>query len=356
MDKFKGFLTELERKELRGFLNRRDFSGREHGRASAILHLDKGKSVPQVAEITFLDAQTVRNLVKRYKDGGIDGLLKDEYDGRSFKLTPEQREELARHLDDNLYMDCQGVINHVLDAFGVAYSVSGMRLLLHTLGFVYKKPKHVPGKANREAQQDFVKRFRAFMAHKPDDTPLYFTDATHPTHNSTPAYGWIRRGVEKELVANSGRRRLNLHGALNAETHEVISLSADSINAAATVALFERIEQAHPSAESIYVIADNAGYYHAEAVKEYLASGRSRIRLWFLPPYSPNLNLIERLWKFFRKKVLNNRYYATFKEFSEEVLMFFDCLSEHADELRTLLTHNFQLFDDDTGKKVTNAY
>ncbi len=134
---------------------------------------------------------------------------------------------------------------------------------------------------------------------------VYFTDATHPTHNSTPAYGWIRRGKEKELVANSGRRRLNLHGALNTETHEVISLSADSINTAATVMLFERIEQAHPSAESIYVIADNAGCYHAGAVKEYLASGRSRIWLWFLPPYSPNLNLIERLWKFFRKKVLN---------------------------------------------------
>ena len=356
MDNFKGFLSEKERKELLGFLNRRDYSGREHGRASAILHLDKGKSVPQVAEITFLDEQTIRNFVKRYKDGGPDGLLKDEYDGRSFKLTPEQRKELERHLDDNLYMDCQGVINHVVETFGVEYSVSGMRLLLHTLGFVYKKPKHVPGKANREAQKEFVQRFREFMAQKPCDVPLYFTDATHPTHNSTPAYGWIRRGAEKELVANSGRQRLNLHGALNAETREVITLRAESINADATVSLFELIDQAHPSANTIYVIADNAGYYHADAVKEYLASGRSRIQLWFLPPYSPNLNLIERLWKFFRKKVMNNRYYATFKEFSEEVLMFFECLSEYDDELGTLLTHNFQLFDSATEKHVTYTY
>jgi transposase len=356
MDTFKDFLNTKERKELRGFLNRRDFSGREHGRASAILHLDKGKSVPQVAEITFLDEQTIRNFVERYKNGGIDGLLKDEYDGRSSKLTPEQRKELERHLDDNLYMDCQGVINYVTATYGITYSLSGMCLLLHTLGFVYKKPKHVPGKANNEAQQEFAKRFQAFMAQKPANTLLYFTDAMHPTHNSTPAYGWIRRGVEKELMANSGRQRLNVHGALNALTHELIALPADSINAAATVSLFERIDQAHPSAEAIYVIADNAGYYHAGAVQEYLASGRSRICLWFLPPYSPNLNLIERVWKFFRKKVTNNRYYKTFKEFSEEVLMFFASLSDYADELRTLLTHNFQIFEADPEKQVKMAY
>jgi len=356
MDNYKDFLTDKERKELRGFLNRRDFSGREHGRASVILHLDKGKSVPQVAEITFLDEQTIRNLVQRYKNGGIDGLLKDEYDGRSFKLTPEQRRELERHLDDTLYMDCQGVINHVLETFGVAYSVSGMRLLLHTLGFVYKKPKHVPGKADREAQADFVRRFRELMVQKAPEAPVYFADAVHPTHNSSPAYGWIRRGEEKELVANSGRQRLNIHGALNAETNELIVQRVDSVNAQATVELLKAIDAANPSAPYIHLIVDNAGYYHAQPVSDYLKSGASRIQLWFLPPYSPNLNLIERVWKFFRKKVMNNRYYATFKKFTEETLMFFDCLSEYADELRTLLAHNFQLFDDDTKNKVTIAY
>lgn len=356
MDDFKDFLSAKERKELRGFLNRRDFSGREHGRASTILHLDKGKSVPQVAEITFLNEQTVRNLVKRYKNGGIDGLLKDEYDGRSFKLTPEQRKELERHLDEHLYMDCQGVINHVLETFGITYSVSGMRLLLHTLGFVYKKPKHVPGKADREAQADFVRRFRELMAQKTPEAPVYFADAVHPTHNSSPAYGWIRRGKERELVANSGRQRLNIHGALNAETNELIVQRVESVNAQATVELLKAIEVANPFASHIHLIVDNAGYYHAQPVVDYLRTGTSRIQMWFLPPYSPNLNLIERVWKFFRKKVMNNRYYATFKEFTEEALMFFECLSEYADELRTLLTHNFQLFGHGTEKQVTNAY
>jgi hypothetical protein len=62
------------------------------------------------------------------------------------------------------------------------------------------------------------------------------------------------------------------------------------------------------------------------------------------------------VWKFFRKKVMNNRYYATFKEFTEEALMFFECLSEYTDELRTLLTHNFQLFTTQPGKQVRIGY
>ena len=81
-------------------------------------------------------------------------------------------------------------------AFAAAYGASGKRLLLHTLGFVYKT-KYVSGKDKREDQQEFVKRFREFMAHKSAETPLYFTDATHPTRNSIPAYGWICGGKER---------------------------------------------------------------------------------------------------------------------------------------------------------------
>ena len=69
----------------------------------------------------------------------------------------------------------------------------------------------------------------------------------------------------------------------------------------------------------------------------------SRIKLIFLPPYAPNLNLIERLWKYFRKVVLYNRYYATFAEFKQACLDFFANLRSHRAALRTLLTENFEI-------------
>lgn len=356
MHAIRDFLTSQERKELRAILHRSGHSAQEHGRANAILLLDEGVPLPLVAKLLFLDEDTIRNFLARYRSGKLPGLLEDKRHGKAPRLSDSQREQLQRHMDDHLYTDSSLVAAYVSVEFGVAYSKSGIKRLLHELDFVYKMPKHVPGKSDREAQVEFVKGFKEMMANKSPDTPVYFSDAVHPTHNSAPAYGWIRRGADKELVANSGRQRINLHGALNAETNETIVQRAATVNSEATIELLKAIDARHPDAPCIHVIVDNAGYYHGRLVSEYLASGASRIQLWFLPPYSPNLNLIERLWKFFRKKVMNNRYYSTFKEFSEEVLMFFECLSEYADELRTLLTHNFHLYADSPEKQVVTAY
>jgi len=88
---------------------------------------------------------------------------------------------------------------------------------------------------------------------------------------------------------------------------------------------------------------DNAGYYKGEKIRKYLAG--SKIKLIFLPPYSPNLNLIERLWRFFKKICLYNKYYQTFKQFKSACLGFFkkENLATHTKSLRSLLTENFQI-------------
>jgi transposase len=114
-----------------------------------------------------------------------------------------------------------------------------------------------------------------------------------------------------------------------------------SINAQSTILLLKQIAAKHGDAEKIYVICDNARYYRAKLVKEYLAE--STIELIFLPAYSPNLNLIERYWKFFKKKVLYNRYYATFEEFKQACLGFFRKKTRYHEELESLLTENFQV-------------
>jgi len=89
------------------------------------------------------------------------------------------------------------------------------------------------------------------------------------------------------------------------------------------------------------VICDNARYYRSKAVQEYLET--SRIKLVFLPPYAPNLNLIERFWEFLKKNVLYNRYYETFDEFREACETFFKNPHKYQRELRSLLTANFEL-------------
>ncbi len=93
----------------------------------------------------------------------------------------------------------------------------------------------------------------------------------------------------------------------------------------------------------ITLVMDNARYQKCKMVKA-LAT-QLNIELLFLPAYSPNLNLIERLWKFVKKRVLSSRYYATFADFRKVIT---DCLSQthttHEKELASLLALNFQTF------------
>jgi len=120
----------------------------------------------------------------------------------------------------------------------------------------------------------------------------------------------------------------------------------DAVNADSTIELIKRLESRHPKAETIYIICDNARYYQPRKVKEHIQD--SRIELVFLPPYAPNLNLIERYWKFFKKIALYNRYYETFAEFETACEDFFRNPRRYRKQLRSLLTENFSIIDDAT--------
>ena len=102
----------------------------------------------------------------------------------------------------------------------------------------------------------------------------------------------------------------------------------------------------HPNASCIYIISDNAKYYHNRELKEWAEN--SRIKQIFLPPYSPNLNLIERLWKFLRKKVINTGFYRNKAEFRLAIKKFFAKIGDYREELESLLTLKFRLVNSQT--------
>ncbi len=216
-----------------------------------------------------------------------------------------------------------------------------MRDLLHRVGYEYKKPKLVPGNPDIQAQEIFATQYEEFMDAKDSDAEVLFLDAVHPEHNTLSAYGWIKRGETRELKTNSGRARLNLHGAINAETYQVTLIESETINADSTITLLESIARAYPLSSEINVILDNARYHYSKEVKKYLKD--SRIKLVFLPSYSPNLNLIERLWKFFKKKVLYNKYYKNIKEFRNACIKFFRNIDTHNKEIHQFMSGEFNI-------------
>ena len=201
------------------------------------------------------------------------------------------------------------------------------------MGYVYKKSKLVPGKADAEKQRAFVQCYEALKANKAPEDPIYFMDATHPHHNPVAGYGWIKRGRDREIRSHTGRQRLNINGAINTASLQAIVRYDDTINAQSTIQLFRQIEAHHPAAAYIYIICDNARYYRSQIIRDYLND--SKIKLVFLPPYAPNLNLIERYWKFFKKKILYGGYYETFSLFKSACEDFFRSMRS----LQSRITH-----------------
>ena len=335
-----GFLTEEERKAFRKkhSLERNPLL---KDRIKVILALDKGYSYDEVAIIMLLDDATIRRYEHSYKEGGIDRLLTLNYKDYAGKLSFSQIDELKQHLREHLIGSAKEVVVYARERFGVEYTPEGMVDLLHRIGFSYKKTKQVPSKAEISKQEEFIQKYEEMRKELKDGDKIYFLDAVHPQHNSMPAYAWIETGQDKEILTNTGRQRLNINGALDIQTQEVIFRLDDTIDAQSTVGLLKQVEEKAQGTETMYAIMDNARYNHSKIVKEYLK--HSRIKAVYLPTYSPNLNLIERLWKFFRKKVMRGKYYVGFIDFKESVIKFFRDISIYRPELKSLLTENFQL-------------
>lgn len=333
-------LTASELDDLE-FEHRHTTDKRYADRVKTVYLLGKGWSVTKIAEALLIDRETVRNHFKRYRNGGLPALQKHEAGGSDAALNEEQRQALDRHLREQLYLTAKEIAHYVEQTWQVAYSESGMTQLLHRLGYVYKKPKLIPGKADADRQRAFVEQYQALKAEKAPDDPIYFMDATHPHHNPIAGYGWIKRGQAHEIRSNTGRQRLNINGAIDCVSLRPIVRYDDTINAPSAVELLKQIEQQHPSANRIYIICDNARYYRSQVVTQYVLD--SKIELLFLPPYAPNLNLIERYWRFFKKEILYGKYYETFALFKRACDEFFAASEHYKRELSSLLTDNFQI-------------
>ena len=116
---------------------------------------------------------------------------------------------------------------------------------------------------------------------------------------------------------------------------------SETVDKDSTLQLLGIIEQKYFLASMVYIILDNARYHYSKEVKEFLEG--KKIKLVFLPIYSPNLNLIERLWKFFKKKVLYNKYYEDVKAFRKACINFFSKIDQYSEEIARFMNSDFEM-------------
>ena len=202
----------------------------------------------------------------------------------------------------------------------------------------------IPAKANVEQQATYLEEeLEPRLAEaKAGQRAVFFVDAAHFV--LAPFLGYLWSLARIFIQAPSGRQRFNVLGALNAITHELITVTNDTyINATSVCELLYKLAALQLDVP-ITLFLDNARYQKCNLVRATAAD--LHIELCFLPPYSPNPNLIERLWKFVKKESLYSKYYSDFAAFKTAIL---DCLSQthttHKDALDSLLTLRFQTFE-----------
>lgn len=309
---------------------------KEADKIKSILMFSDGYTAIEIAKILLIDDDTVRTWIKSYETSeNIDEWLSSKYIGYSGKLTKEEEIKVDFYVTNAVISDSKQVREFIEKSFAKTYSLSGITNLLKRLGFVYKKTTLIPSKYDPIKQAQFKTAYEALEEQITNEEAVLFMDGVHPQHNTTCTSAWIKKGETKEIKSNTGRTRINLNGVYNPINQDILFHESDTINADSVLVFLEKIEKFYSKKKKIHIILDNAKYYKNEKVTEYLKS--SRIKFIFLPPYSPNLNLIERLWKFMRKKHINNKYYEKFNEFKKALMDFTQDLTNHRPEIKQFI-------------------
>lgn len=330
-------LSQEQKKDLE-LRHRYEDDRRVADRIKAVLLKSEGWNNKAIAQALRIHEETVR---QHLKDWSTDEKLKPENGGSYSKLDSVKARTLDTHLSNTTYTRVIDICAYVETSFGVRYTVSGMTKWLKEHKFSYKHPKNVPAKADLEKQEEFIEKYLELVADTPINEPILFMDSVHPTMATKVVCGWIKRGVDKPIGQTASRTRVNVMGAIELSTMNVVSCHPDYVNAETTVSFFDQLKRAYPEAPGIHIILDQSGYHRSQLVKDEAL--KRNIVLHYLPPYSPNLNPIERLWKVMNENVRNNVFFKSAKHFKESICEFFDkTISEIAHSLRGRINDNFQ--------------
>jgi len=286
-------------------------------RIKAVILSNQGWSNEKIAEALLLHVDTISDHLKEFEELKK---LSTNNGGSSSQLNAAHTLELINHIESYTYVKVKDLAAYIKTTYQISFSVPGLTKWLHRNNFSYKQPKGVPAKADPEKQQEFIKKYEDLMAKTLEDEPVVFGDGVHPTMATKISCGWIRTGQAKLIKTTASRTRMNIFGSLNLEDMKLVSTIHETIDSTAMEAHFEQLSKQYPEAKTIHLILDQGPYNTSKETKK--SAEKYRITLHYLPPYSPNLNPIERLWKIMNEHTRNNHFFESAKEFRKAILEF----------------------------------
>ena len=294
-------------------------------------------------------SNTVTNVVKMYNKGGIDSILRVPGSAAKHPLK-DKLEQVAERLRTSAVHTLEEAQQWLSKHYDYQVSTESVRKLLKRLGFRRLKANPFPGNARKldewlEEQDKWVEHLYALHAKaKEGEIDMAFCDAMHAVYGKFCTYYWTDQAVYKPT--GSGRHRLNVYGAYDPISGRVLTNYGEGkVDADYVVDFLKWLRKHHyPKVKRpLHLMMDNARYQHCAYVRE--EARKLNIVLEFQPAYSPNLNLIERVWKYI-KSLVGRCYYETKMEFFKAITDILETTDNpiHQDNFKTLLTMKFQTY------------
>jgi transposase len=323
---------------------------RVYQRLTAVLAVAGGKTREEVAELLGVGLSQLGEWLRVFRNEGLGALCEIHNKGDPGNLTPQQVEQLKAKVSTGCFRNSDQIRHWVESAFAISYSSSGIKDLLKRIGVTYHQVSGFLWKADPDEQHAFVKRIARHKreAQRPDAprTRRYYVDACHPIWGLDLVYRcWLLVGQRFLVGMGSGRKRLNILGGYCPDDHEYVDyrLTRDNINGEQFVNFLRLLRATHPETERFILYVDGARYYESPVVKGWLKR-HPEFHLSGIPAYSPNVNLIERMWKFMRQEALSS-WHKTFEDMQAAVSSVLDHLEDYRSELQALMTERFHIID-----------
>ena len=342
-------LTAEQRKEIER-RRKETLDRRIYQRLTAVLAVAAGATREGVAELLGVSLTQLSEWLRIFRNDGLEALSTLHNKGDPGNLTPHQVAQLKAQVSTACFRNSDQIRHWIESTFGVRYSSTGVKDLLKRIGVTYHKVTGFLWKGDPDKQQAFVKRVARHKreAKRPGAprTRRYHVDACHPIWGLDLVFCcWLLLGQQFLVGMGSGRKRLNILGGYCPDDHEYIDfrLTRDNINGEQFVNFMRLLRSMHPETEKFILYVDGARYYRSPVVKEWLTR-HPEFGLSQIPAYSPNVNLIERLWKFMRAKALC-KWHKTFDDMQVAVSGVLDHLENYRGELQSLMTEKFHIID-----------
>jgi len=294
-----------------------------------------------IAKTLNISDDTVTNYLKLYQSEGLGGLLESRYFQPVSQVEPFI-EAIKQSLDLEPVCCAKEAGERIRKLTGIQLSEAQVRRIMKQMGMQYRKAAGFPGKADPQMQLDFLadELLPRLEEAQTGKRRVFFVDAAHFVLGGFLGMIWCFSRVF--IRTSSGRKRYNVLGAVETRDHDLVTIrTTDSINSMTICQLLRKISRKYPG-ESITLVMDNARYQYNRAVQTLAES--MGIELLYLPSYSPNLNLIERVWKLVKSKCLRNRYFEEFSEFQGAIDSFIRSLQgKNRKLLKSLVTENFHI-------------